>query len=99
MGGSILYDLARNPVVDGLFARRSKDRFFTNTLFRSGLYAVFAVLIWLSILMQATSLITAAITLTLTCVFYLISVFKKEELERSGVTGGQGVATAAAGRV
>ncbi|KNC95823.1 uncharacterized protein SPPG_08763 [Spizellomyces punctatus DAOM BR117] len=78
----------------------SFKQFFANTLFRSALYAVFAVLIWLSILMQATSLLTAAITLTLTCVFYLISVFKKEELERSGVTGGQGVASAAAmGRV
>ncbi|KAI8915444.1 hypothetical protein PhCBS80983_g05617 [Powellomyces hirtus] len=72
------------------------QKFFQNTLFRSILYAVFAVLIWLSILMSATSLIVAAITLSLTSIFYFISVIKKEELSRSGVTGGSGVAGSAA---
>ncbi|KAJ3172934.1 Golgi apparatus membrane protein tvp18 [Geranomyces variabilis] len=71
------------------------QKFFQNTLFRSILYAVFAVLIWLSILMSATSLLVAAISLSFTCIFYFISVIRREELSRSGVTGGQGVAAGA----
>ncbi|KAJ3009791.1 Golgi apparatus membrane protein tvp18 [Thoreauomyces humboldtii] len=72
------------------------QRFFQNTLFRSILYAVFAVLIWLSILMKASSLLVAAITLSATSIFYFISVLKKENLERSGMTGGGGMAAAGA---
>ncbi|KAI8819137.1 uncharacterized protein EV422DRAFT_119052 [Fimicolochytrium jonesii] len=73
------------------------QRFFQNTLFRSILYAVFAVVMWLSILSSASTLIIAAITLSFTSIFYFISVFKKEPLERSGMTGGGGVGAAAAG--
>ncbi|KAI9090504.1 hypothetical protein DFS34DRAFT_597509 [Phlyctochytrium arcticum] len=69
--------------------------FFAKTSLRAALYAVFAVLIWLSLLESATSILVAAVFLTLTSGFYLISVFKKEELERSGLTGGAGIAAAA----
>ncbi|KAJ3037477.1 Golgi apparatus membrane protein tvp18 [Rhizophlyctis rosea] len=63
-----------------------------NTLFRTILYAVFAIIIWLSILMHATSLLVAAITLSITTICYIIAFFKKEDFKRSGITGGAGLA-------
>ncbi|KAJ3209811.1 Golgi apparatus membrane protein tvp18 [Dinochytrium kinnereticum] len=74
-------------------------KFFENTVFRTILYLVFAGIIWLSIIMAASSIIVAALALTVTFVFYGIASSKKEELQRSFYTGGKGInaAPAAAG--
>ncbi|KAJ3103968.1 Golgi apparatus membrane protein tvp18 [Phlyctochytrium planicorne] len=71
-------------------------KFFENAVFRTVLYVVFAGIIWLSILMTATSLIIGAISLTVTVIFYGIAASKKEELTRSFYTGGKGLAPPAA---
>ncbi|KAI9011182.1 hypothetical protein BC832DRAFT_327795 [Gaertneriomyces semiglobifer] len=66
------------------------DRFtkiFSNTLFRSMLYAAFSVVLWLSILMKSTSFLAAAVFMSISAVFYLVSVGRGEDLERSSITG------------
>lgn len=64
---------------------------FENILLRCGLYFGFAVLMWLSFIMSFTTLIIAAVFLTLTSGFYLIAFLKHEGLERSMFTGGSGI--------
>ncbi|KAI9193067.1 uncharacterized protein BJ171DRAFT_533890 [Polychytrium aggregatum] len=65
--------------------------FFESTVFRTGLYAAFAVLMWLSLLSGASSLLVCAITLTATAGCYTIAMIKREGMERSSMLGGQGV--------
>ncbi|KAJ3165650.1 Golgi apparatus membrane protein tvp18 [Irineochytrium annulatum] len=73
-------------------------KFFENTIFRSVLYLVFAGMQWISLLMAASALLVAAMTLSVTFVLYAIAASKKEEFSRSYFTGGKGVSgTAASG--
>ncbi|KAI8833544.1 hypothetical protein BC829DRAFT_407783 [Chytridium lagenaria] len=66
-------------------------KFFENTVFRTVLYLVFSGIIWLSIIMAASSLIIGAITLTVTFILYGIAATRKEEMQRSFYTGGKGI--------
>ena len=50
---------------------------------------------WVSLVITASSLIAPAVTLTMTALFYIIALCKKEEFTRSKV-GGSGMAAAAA---
>ncbi|KAJ3115034.1 hypothetical protein HDU96_001261 [Phlyctochytrium bullatum] len=72
-------------------------KFFENTIFRTVLYLVFAGIIWLSLMMNVTSLIIGAIGLTITMIFYGIAAAQNQELQRSFYTGGTGIQSRAAG--
>ncbi|KAJ3414367.1 Golgi apparatus membrane protein tvp18 [Chytridiales sp. JEL 0842] len=74
-------------------------KFFGKPLFRMALYAVFSIVMWLSIMQATTSILIAAVSLSATTVLYGIAVFKKEELSRSEWTGGKGIARGASSPV
>lgn len=59
---------------------------------RAGAYAVMAVVQWLSLIVYATSLIAAAVFLSITAVCYLLAAVKKQAFVGSKTLGGQGVA-------
>jgi hypothetical protein len=66
-------------------------RFATNWM-RAGIYAVMGIIQWLSIIADPTSLIAAAIMLTLAAVFYALAAVKGQGFVGSKTLGGQGVA-------
>ncbi|TPX46235.1 hypothetical protein SeMB42_g03781 [Synchytrium endobioticum] len=74
-----------NPTFDNFI------KFFERNSTRVFLYAAFAVLEWLSVLIRADTIILCAITLTATFVFYVIAMFKGETPMKSGFTGGSGI--------
>jgi hypothetical protein len=67
-------------------------RKFSTNVTRAGVYLAMAAVQWLSLLGGATSLIAAAILLTLTGAFYGIAALRKDEFMSSKTLGGQGVA-------
>jgi hypothetical protein len=66
-------------------------RISTNYM-RAGAYAVMAIVQWLSLLVWATSLLAAAVFMTITAVCYLLAAVKKQAFVGSKTLGGQGVA-------
>jgi hypothetical protein len=67
-------------------------RKFSTNVMRAGVYLAMAAVQWLSLIGGATSLIAAAILLTLTGAFYGIAALRKDEFMSSKTLGGQGVA-------
>lgn len=59
---------------------------------RAAFYLIAAVVQWLSLIKYATSLIAAAVLLTLAGLFYLFAAVKGQEFVGSKTLGGQGVA-------
>jgi hypothetical protein len=65
---------------------------FTTNYMRAAIYAVMAIVQWLSIIVAATSLIAAAIFLSVTAIFYALAGVKGQGFVGSKTLGGQGVA-------
>ncbi|RKO97847.1 hypothetical protein CXG81DRAFT_15580 [Caulochytrium protostelioides] len=61
--------------------------FFNPPAMRSVLYLIFAVVMWLSLLVGSSSLIVPAVFLSLTFFCYLTAFFRKQPTERSTLTG------------
>ena len=59
---------------------------------RAGLYLAMSVVQWLSILVEASSLIAAAIVLLVASIFYALAGLKHQDFVGSKTLGGQGVA-------
>lgn len=59
---------------------------------RAAAYGVMGIVQWLSIIARATSLIAAAVLLTLTAVCYLLAGIKGQAFVGSKTLGGAGVA-------
>lgn len=59
---------------------------------RAGAYAIMAVVQWLSIIPRATSLIAAAVFLSITGICYLLAGIKGQAFVGSKTLGGAGVA-------
>ncbi|KAJ3343446.1 hypothetical protein HDU93_008105 [Gonapodya sp. JEL0774] len=57
--------------------------------FRAGSYLIMAVIIWLSLVWGASTLILPALTLSLTAIFYGIASFRHEDRETSIAAGGK----------
>ena len=66
-------------------------RFATNYM-RAAIYFAMGLIQWLSIIADATSLIAAAIMLTLAAAFYALAGVKGQGFVGSKTLGGQGVA-------
>jgi hypothetical protein len=67
-------------------------RRFTTNYTRAAVYGVMALIQWLSLIKEATSLIAAAVFLTLTAAFYLVAALRKDQFMSSKTLGGAGVA-------
>ncbi|TVY34821.1 Golgi apparatus membrane protein [Lachnellula subtilissima] len=67
-------------------------RRFTTNYMRAGIYLVMAIIQWLSIIKEASSLIAAAIMLTVAAAFYALAGVKGQGFVGSKTLGGQGVA-------
>lgn len=67
-------------------------RRFTTNYMRAAIYFAMALVQWLSIIVEASSLIAAAIVLTFASVFYALAGFKGQDFVGSKTLGGQGVA-------
>lgn len=59
---------------------------------RAAIYAVMALVQWLSIIVASSSLIAAAVVLTLAGACYALAGLKQQEFVGSKTLGGQGVA-------
>jgi succinate dehydrogenase/fumarate reductase cytochrome b subunit len=64
----------------------------TTNYIRAGVYLAMAIVQWLSIIHRATSLIAAAVFLTLAATFYALAGIKGQGFVGSKTLGGQGVA-------
>jgi hypothetical protein len=67
-------------------------RKFSTNITRAGIYLAMAAVQWLSLIGGPTSLVAAAILLTITGAFYGIAALRKDEFMSSKTLGGQGVA-------
>jgi len=67
-------------------------RRFTTNYMRAGIYLAMALVQWLSIIKDPTSLIAAAILLTIASAFYALAGIKGQGFVGSKTLGGQGVA-------
>ncbi|KAF4637834.1 hypothetical protein G7Y89_g235 [Cudoniella acicularis] len=67
-------------------------RRFTTNYMRAGIYLVMGIVQWLSLINSATSLIAAAVMLTLAASFYALAGIKGQGFVGSKTLGGQGVA-------
>jgi hypothetical protein len=67
-------------------------RKFSTNYTRAAIYGVMALVQWLSLIKEATSLIAAAVFLTFTAAFYLIAALRKDQFMSSKTLGGAGVA-------
>lgn len=67
-------------------------RRFTTNYMRAAIYAAMAVVQWLSLIIGASSLIAAAVFLSLVAVFYGLAGLKGQGFVGSKTLGGQGVA-------
>lgn len=67
-------------------------RRFTTNYMRAGIYLAMGLIQWLSIIKEASSLIAAAIMLTLAGAFYALAGVKGQGFVGSKTLGGQGVA-------
>ena len=59
---------------------------------RAAIYAIMSVVQWLSILVDPSSLIAAAVVLLIAAVFYALAGLRNQEFVGSKTLGGQGVA-------
>lgn len=59
---------------------------------RAGIYLVMAIVQWLSLIHSASSLIAAAVLLTIAAAFYALAGVKGQGFVGSKTLGGQGVA-------
>lgn len=59
---------------------------------RAAMYGVMSLVQWLSIILDRTSLIAAAVVLMFAAIFYLIAGVKGQEFAGSKTLGGHGVA-------
>jgi hypothetical protein len=59
---------------------------------RAAIYAIMSIVQWLSILVDASSLIAAAVVLLIAAVFYALAGLRNQEFVGSKTLGGQGVA-------
>lgn len=59
---------------------------------RAGIYLAMAIVQWLSIIIHPTSLIAAALLLTIAAAFYALAGVKGQGFVGSKTLGGQGVA-------
>lgn len=59
---------------------------------RAGAYGVMGIVQWMSLIQRATSLIAAAIFLSLTAICYLLAAIKGQAFIGSKTLGGAGVA-------
>jgi hypothetical protein len=67
-------------------------RRFTTNYMRAAIYLVMAVAQWLSLIVKPTSLIAAAVLLTIAAAFYALAGVKGQGFVGSKTLGGQGVA-------
>lgn len=67
-------------------------RRFTTNYMRAAIYAAMAVVQWLSLIIEVSSLIAAAVVLTIVAIFYLLAGVKGQGFVGSKTLGGQGVA-------
>jgi len=67
-------------------------RRFTTNYLRAAIYFAMALIQWLSIIKEASSLIAAAVLLTIASFFYLLAAVKGQGFVGSKTLGGQGVA-------
>jgi hypothetical protein len=67
-------------------------RRFTTNYMRAAMYGVMSLVQWLSIILDRTSLIAAAVVLMFAAIFYLIAGVKGQEFAGSKTLGGHGVA-------
>lgn len=67
-------------------------RKFHNNYGRAGIYLAMATVQWLSLLMDASSLIAAAVVLTFAGLFYALAGIKGQEFMGSKTLGGAGIA-------
>ncbi|KAK9764728.1 Golgi apparatus membrane protein tvp18 [Basidiobolus ranarum] len=74
-----------SPVFDDFIKKLSGNHI------RAGVYLVFAVIMWLSLIQRFTVIFIAALTLTVTAVFYATGFFKGQERTSSSMTGGTGI--------
>ncbi|BFZ58789.1 Golgi apparatus membrane protein tvp18 [Savitreella phatthalungensis] len=66
-------------------------RKFNNNYPRAALYVVFAAVLWLSLIIKASSLLAAAILMTITAFCYLFAGVKQQEFTQSKTLGGAGL--------
>lgn len=66
-------------------------RKFNNNYPRAALYTVLAVVLWLSLIIRASSLIAAAVLMTLTAACYAFAGLKNTEFTQSKTLGGAGL--------
>jgi hypothetical protein len=59
---------------------------------RAAIYLAMAIIQWLSLIVHPTSLIAAAVVLTITAAFYALAGVKGQGFVGSKTLGGQGVA-------
>jgi len=67
-------------------------RRFTTNYMRAGMYLAMAVVQWLSLIKDPTSLLAAAVLLTIAAGFYALAGIKGQGFVGSKTLGGQGVA-------
>jgi len=67
-------------------------RKFSTSYTRAAIYLIMSIVQWLSLIIDASSLIAAAVFLLLTASFYGIAALRKDEFMSSKTLGGQGVA-------
>ncbi|KAG2235204.1 hypothetical protein INT48_003548 [Thamnidium elegans] len=74
-----------SPKFDGFIAR------FENSYFRGIMYLVFSIIMFLSTLVETTSLVAPAVTLLLTFISYGIAGIKNQPHASTKIFGGSGV--------
>ncbi|KAK9387498.1 hypothetical protein V1515DRAFT_625764 [Lipomyces mesembrius] len=67
-------------------------RRFNNNLPRAGFYLILALVQWFTLFVRGSSLIVAAVFLTIASSCYAIAALKKQEFTSSNALGGQGLA-------
>lgn len=67
-------------------------RKFETNYMRAAIYAVMSLVQWLSLIVDASSLIAAAVVLLIAALFYALAGFKGQAFQGSKTLGGQGVA-------
>lgn len=74
-----------NATFDG-YIKRCNDNYP-----RAALYIVLAAVLWLSLIIKASSLIAAAVIMTLTSLCYAFAGIKSQEFTQSKTLGGAGL--------
>jgi len=79
---SIMMLFLEIPICTWCCSGPKTDKFqerFAKPLMRAALYLIFAVIMWLSLLICTSTLIIPACSLTVTAIFYSTAVFRKED--------------------